>query len=207
MLRFLREYIKTPNTIGAIAPSSRRLAAAMTDVIDFRRARCIVEYGAGTGVFTREVAAEKRPDTVYIVIEQNERFYGMLRRQFQGMPGVVLVHGDAGDVCRFLNEQGFGHADYIISGLPFTSLPEQASRRILAQTRKAIGEEGVFVTFQYTLLRKKFLERYFRIQRTVRVWCNLPPAYVLQMRRKCARKGNPSARQPQGMDFPAAMML
>ena len=55
MLRFLREYIKTPNTIGAIAPSSRRLAAAMTDVIDFRRARCIVEYGAGTGVFTREV--------------------------------------------------------------------------------------------------------------------------------------------------------
>ena len=151
--------------------------------------------------------AEKRPDTVYIVIEQNERFYGMLRRQFQGMPGVVLVHGDAGDVCRFLNEQGFGHADYIISGLPFTSLPEQASRRILAQTRKAIGEEGVFVTFQYTLLRKKFLERYFRIQRTVRVWCNLPPAYVLQMRLKCSRKGNPSARQPQGMDFPAAMML
>ena len=207
MLRFLREYIKTPNTIGAIAPSSRRLAAAMTDVIDFRRARCIVEYGAGTGVFTREVAAEKRPDTVYIVIEQNERFYGMLRRQFQGMPGVVLVHGDAGDVCRFLNEQGFGHADYIISGLPFTSLPEQASRRILAQTRKAIGEEGVFVTFQYTLLRKKFLERYFRIQRTVRVWCNLPPAYVLQMRLKCSRKGNPSARQPQGMDFPAARML
>ena len=197
MLRFLREYIKTPNTIGAIAPSSRRLAAAMTDVIDFRRARCIVEYGAGTGVFTREVAAEKRPDTVYIVIEQNERFYGMLRRQFQGMPGVVLVHGDAGDVCRFLNEQGFGHADYIISGLPFTSLPEQASRRILAQTRKAIGEEGVFVTFQYTLLRKKFLERYFRIQRTVRVWCNLPPAYVLQMRLKCSRKGNPSASQPR----------
>ena len=51
MLRFLREYIKTPNTIGAIAPSSRRLAAAMTDAIDFGRARCIVEYGAGTGVF------------------------------------------------------------------------------------------------------------------------------------------------------------
>ncbi len=207
MLRFLREYIKTPDTIGAIAPSSRRLAAAMTDVIDFQRARCIVEYGAGTGVFTREVAAGKRPDTVYIVIEQNERFYGMLRRQFQGMPGVVLVHGDAGDVCRFLNEQGFGHADYIISGLPFTSLPEQTSRRILAQTRKAIGKEGVFVTFQYTLLRKKLLESYFRIQRTVRVWCNLPPAYVLQMRLECSRKGNPSARQPQGMDFPAAMML
>ncbi len=207
MLRFLREYIKTPNTIGAIAPSSRRLAAAMTDAIDFGRARCIVEYGAGTGVFTREVAARKRTDTVYIVIEQNERFYGMLRRQFQGMPGVALVHGDAGDVCRFLNEQGFGHADYIISGLPFTSLPEQASRRILAQTRKAIGEEGVFITFQYTLLRKKFLESYFRIQRTVRVWRNLPPAYVLQMRLECSRKGDPSARQPQGMDFPATMML
>ena len=196
MLRFLREYIKTPNTIGAIAPSSRRLAAAMTDAIDFGRARCIVEYGAGTGVFTRQVAARKRPDTVYIVIEKNERFYEMLLRQFQGMPGVALVHGDAGDVCRFLNEHRIGHADYIISGLPFTSLPEQASRRILAQTRKAIGEEGVFVTFQYTLLRKKFLESYFCIQRIVRVWRNLPPAYVLQMRPECSRKGNLSARQP-----------
>ncbi len=188
MWQFLKEYISTPDTIGAIAPSSRHLAASMTTSIDFDKAHCIVEYGAGTGVFTRVVAAGKRRNTTYIVIEQNERFYEILRKQFYAMPGVVLIHGDAENVCGFLREQGFQHADYIISGLPFTSLPQQISHKILSQTQKAIGIEGVFTTFQYTLLRKDFLENYFNIQKIVRVWRNLPPAYVLHMKLKCCHE-------------------
>ncbi len=191
MWQFLREYFSAPDTIGAIAPSSRYLAASMTAFIDFDKADCIVEYGAGTGVFNREVAT--RRDTTYIVIEQNDRFYEILRKQFYGMPGVVLIHGDAANVCGFLREQGFRHADYIISGLPFTSLPQQVSRRILSQTQKAIGIEGIFITFQYTLLRKTFLENYFNIQKIVRVWRNLPPAYVLHMKLKCCRRKRTSA--------------
>ncbi len=182
MWQFLREYLSAPGTIGAIAPSSKHLAASMAASIDFNKAHCIVEYGAGTGVFTQAVAARKRRDTTYIVIEQNERFYEILQKQFHGIPGMALIHGDAGNVCGFLREQGFRHADYIISGLPFTSLPRQVSHRILSQTQKAIGTEGVFTTFQYTLLRKAFLENYFNIQRIVRVWQNLPPAYVLDMK-------------------------
>lgn len=182
MWQFLREYLSAPGTIGAIAPSSKHLAASMAASIDFDKAHCIVEYGAGTGVFTQAVAARKRRDTTYIVIEQNERFYEILQKQFHGIPGVALIHGDAGNVCGFLREQVFRHADYIISGLPFTSLPRQVSHRILSQTQKAVGTEGVFTTFQYTLLRKAFLENYFNIQRIVRVWRNLPPAYVLDMK-------------------------
>lgn len=182
MWQFLREYLSAPGTIGAIAPSSKHLAASMAASIDFNKAHCIVEYGAGTGVFTQAVAARKRRDTTYIVIEQNERFYEILQKQFHGIPGMALIHGDAGNVCGFLREQGFRHADYIISGLPFTSLPRQVSHRILSQTQKAVGTEGVFTTFQYTLLRKAFLENYFNIQRIVRVWRNLPPAYGLDMK-------------------------
>lgn len=193
MWQFLKEYISAPDTIGAIAPSSRYLAESMMTSIDFDKAHCIVEYGAGTGVFTREVVARKRRDTTYIVIEQNDRFYEILRKQFHGMPGVVLIHGDAGNVCGFLKEQGFRHADYIISGLPFTSLPQQVSHRILSQTPKAIGTEGVFTTFQYTLLRKTFLENYFNIQKIVRVWRNLPPAYVLHMKLECSHAKQTSA--------------
>ena len=187
MWKFLREYIKTPDTIGAVAPSSKHLAAAMTAWIDFDKAKCIVEYGAGTGIFTREVCKKKRPGTVYIVIEQNDRFYSMLQKQFHEVPGVVLIHGDAGNVCRFLKKQGFSHADHIISGLPFTSLPEPVSSRILSQTQKAVGAKGVFTAFQYTLLRRQFLEEYFNIRKIVRIWRNLPPAYVLNMKLKCRK--------------------
>ena len=66
-------------------------------------------------------------------------------------------------------------------------------RRILSQTQKAIGMEGVFITFQYTLLRKTFLENYFNIQKIVRVWRNLPPAYVLLMKLKCCHAKQISA--------------
>lgn len=186
MLKFLREYMSEPNIIGAIAPSSKRLGAAMIASIDFSKARCIVEYGAGTGVFTREVISRKRPETIYIVIEQNDRFYEMLQKQFRGKEGVILIHGDAKDVGTYVKEQGFQYSDYIISGLPFTSLPEQVSRRILSQTQKIMDTDSVFTTFQYTLLRKLFLEEYFYIQMIGRIWQNLPPAYVFNMKLKCA---------------------
>ncbi len=101
MWKFLREYIKTPDTIGAVAPSSRHLAAAMTARIDFDKAKCIVEYGAGTGIFTREVCAKKRPGTVYIVIEQNDRFYSMLQKQFHGVP---KGSDEITDLCASINE-------------------------------------------------------------------------------------------------------
>ena len=58
MWQFLKEYLSAPDTIGAIAPSSRHLAASMTASIDFDKAHHIAEYGAGAGVFPREVATE-----------------------------------------------------------------------------------------------------------------------------------------------------
>jgi phospholipid N-methyltransferase len=50
---FLKQYIKNPRMIGAVLPSSRNLARKMIEDIDFEKAECIVEYGPGTGVFTK----------------------------------------------------------------------------------------------------------------------------------------------------------
>lgn len=44
-LNFLKEYIKSPRTIGAVAPSSENLAKKMIESINFESAECIVEYG------------------------------------------------------------------------------------------------------------------------------------------------------------------
>ena len=156
MFRFLKEYLCAPDTIGAIAPSSRYLAASMTAFIDFDKARCIVEYGAGTGVFTREVAAGKRRDTTYIVIEQNDRFYEMLRKQFHGMPGVVLIHGDAGNVCGYLREQGFSHADYIISGLPLRLFPGRCPAEYCRRRKRPSEPKACLLHFSIHCCGKAF---------------------------------------------------
>ena len=154
----------------------------MMTPVDFTSAKVIVEYGPGTGSFTRELAARKRADTTLILIEQNETFCERLKASFGGLPNLFVVHGSAGDVGQYLEERGVRSADYIVSGLPFTSLPAAVSDNILNATKLALGQEGKFITFQYSLVKKKFLEQYFQITDCLKVIKNLPPAYVLVMK-------------------------
>ncbi len=61
---FIKQYIKNPKTVGAIAPSSEKLAYKMVEDINFLNASCIVEYGSGTGVFTEKILSKKKDSTV-----------------------------------------------------------------------------------------------------------------------------------------------
>ena len=178
----LAEFLKHPRKIGAIAPSGKHLSAEMMTPIDFASAKVIVEYGPGTGAFTRELVARRRADTTLILIEQNKAFCEQLWASYGGLPNFFIAHGSAGSIGRCLEACGVSNADYIVSGLPFTSLPAAVSDRILNATKPALGQEGKFITFQYSLVKKKFLEQYFQITDCRKVIKNLPPAYVLVMK-------------------------
>ena len=176
------EFLKHPRRIGAIAPSGKQLAAKMMTPIDFASAKVIIEYGPGTGSFTRELAARKRPDTTLILVEQNETFCERLRAAFDGLPNLFIMHGSAANVGQYLEVCGVPGADYIVSGLPFASLPAAVSDQILTATKLALGREGQFITFQYSLVKKKFFKKYFQMTDCWKVIKNLPPAYVLVMK-------------------------
>ncbi|MDE5764106.1 MAG: SAM-dependent methyltransferase [Ruminococcus sp.] len=181
-MSFLIEYIKHPRTIGAVAPSGNHLAEKMIEPIDFKSAEVIVEYGSGTGSFTKELVVHRKPETVLILIEQNKNFCHELKKTFCNQPNIHVINGSAENVNLYLKKCGFKHADYIVSGLPFTSLPAEVSENILESTRKAIGSKGRFITFQYSLVKRKFFERYFHVSGLLHEFINLPPAYVLVMR-------------------------
>ncbi len=180
-MSFILEFLKHPRRIGAVAPSGRLLARAMTSPIDFDSAKVIVEYGPGTGAFTRELIARRRPGTVLVLIEQNETFFAALQERYAGAGDVYLINGTAADVNEHLARLGLKGADYILSGLPFSSLPAETSELILGATRRAIGG-GVFVTFQYTLMKEELLKRHFRVVTRTWVSFNIPPAFVFVMR-------------------------
>ncbi|MDE7325541.1 MAG: SAM-dependent methyltransferase [Lachnospiraceae bacterium] len=189
MVPFLVEFIKHPRFIGAVAPSGRALAEKMMGTVRFDRARAIVEYGSGTGVFTRRLLARRREDTKLILIENNPVFYCRLQKEFGGQRDVYLFCGSAEDVNDYLAQCGISSADFIVSGLPFASLPKQMSENILSATCKALGKKGRFITFQYSMVRRKFFERYFSIDGRLLEMKNLPPAYVLVMRAKKLCRG------------------
>ena len=176
------EFLKHPRKIGAIAPSGKHLSAKMMMPIDFKSAKVIIEYGPGTGSFTKELVTRRKSDTTLILIEQNKAFCEQLRASFGNLPNLFIVHGSAENVGQHLETCGVHSADYIISGLPFTSLPATVSDHILNATKLALGQEGKFITFQYSLVKKKFLEQYFQMTDCLKVIKNLPPAFVLVMK-------------------------
>jgi phospholipid N-methyltransferase len=184
MLKFIKEYLKHPLCVGSLLPSGRKLAKSMVQEIDFANCRCIVEYGPGTGVFTKEILKNKREETLFLIIEQNKAFYRMIADQYEKLPGVLVVHGDAQHILNYLMKYGIEKVDYVVSGLPFATLPVEVSNCILMKSKVALGSHGTFITFQYTLLKKALFEKYFQGIKRMRVLKNLPPAHVLIMKNK-----------------------
>lgn len=184
-MSFLIEYIKHPRKIGAIAPSGKCLSRKMMKPIDFSSSDVIVEYGPGTGSFTKELLAHRRAGTTLILIEQNKYFYKKLKNKFGGQPDLYIIYGNAENVNEYLKKYGFQSADYIVSGLPFTTLPKDISDSILTETNQALGKNGKFITFQYSLIKCSFFEQYFKITRYLHEMKKLPPAYVLVMKNQC----------------------
>jgi phospholipid N-methyltransferase len=68
----------------------------------------------------------------------------------------------------------------ILFQVSLTSLPKHFSKKILATTREILKESGMFITFQYTLLKKDYIAGYFKSVNNCRVLLNFPPAYVLR---------------------------
>ena len=181
-LKFLLQYIFKPRTVGAVLPSSKKLAKKMVESIDFGTAKCIVEYGPGTGVFTEQILAKRLPDTTVILFEMNDEFCNLLARRFGTMQNVNIVNGSAVNVGAKLTELGLRYADYVVSGLPFASLPHEVTVNVLSQTKEHLAPGGQFITFQYSLLKRGTIGRFFPNIETVRELRNVPPAYVLRCR-------------------------
>ncbi|MFJ7406230.1 MULTISPECIES: class I SAM-dependent methyltransferase [unclassified Lysinibacillus] len=177
-LSFLYQFIVNPKKIGAILPSSSFLGDKMIEKIDFKEARFIVEYGPGTGVFTEKLLKKRNPNTVILLVENNIKFCSLLKERYKGKDNVYIKCGSAENIEQYLKEFNIPCVDYVISGLPFSSLPNKISYEILLNTTKIIKDNGVFITFQYTKLKKAFIKQFFAKLDIAKEYRNWPPAYI-----------------------------
>jgi phosphatidylethanolamine/phosphatidyl-N-methylethanolamine N-methyltransferase len=184
-----RAFLRNPTQIGAIAPSSAVLAECITSEIDIERAGSVVEYGVGTGVFTRAILRKLAPEASYCGFEIDPELAARFRRDF---PGVNLSTEDVVHAPRVLAEAGIAQADCIVSGLPWAAFPEQTQRRILSSTMAILAPAGHFATFAYLQgvilpagkrFRRLLDEHFAVVERSRVVWRNLPPAFVYRCRK------------------------
>jgi len=172
---FLRGFLKNPVMVGSVIPSSRVLIDRMLRPVDWDNTRLFVEYGPGVGTFTRPVLDKLGPDGRLVTIDTNGDFTKYLRDSIDD-PRLIAVTGSAADVEKILEERGLGQADYVLSGLPFSTLPAGVGEDIAEATATVIRPGGAFLVYQFSPKVKDFIDPHFeRIERGFE-WVNVPPA-------------------------------
>ncbi len=174
-LQFLRGFLKHPVMVGSIIPSSRVLIERMLGRVEWDKVRLFVEYGPGVGTFTRPVLDKLGPDATLLTIDTNADFTRYLSESIDD-PRLVAVTGSAADVEKIIAERGLPKADFVLSGLPFSTLPPGVGDAIGKATARVIRPGGAFLVYQFSSKVLDFIQPHFdRVDRGFE-WLNVPPA-------------------------------
>jgi len=175
-IRFFRSFLSNPRQVGAVLPTSKRAVRDMLDMANFGRARCVVELGAGTGVYTEEIVGRLHPDARLLAFEVDPDLVATLDGRFED-PRVQVINDSAENVADYLDG---AEVDIIVSGLPFTSLPEPVKRKIFDQITRVLAADGVMVAIQYSTMVQRDLSRIFASVRRRVSPLNVPPAFLFR---------------------------
>jgi phospholipid N-methyltransferase len=159
-LLFGRNFLKHPQMLGSLIPSSRFLVSRLLRQVNWRAAEVIVEYGPGVGVFTAQILRRMRPDATLVVFETNGDFVEFLRRALPDRR-LHVIHGSAAEIGTVLAQLGLTHVDYIISGIPYSTMPAQVRDAILQESHAALGAQGHFLVYQFSRAALPHLRRIF----------------------------------------------
>lgn len=157
---FFEGFLKHPVMVGSIIPSSRFTIRKMLAPVNWDECRLFVEYGPGVGTFCRPVLERLRGDATLIVIDTNPLYIEYLRRTIADSR-FIAVHGSAADVEDIVRSHGHDHADYVLSGLPFSTLPDGVGPAIAQATYDVLAPGGAFLVYQFSAKARDFMARHF----------------------------------------------
>jgi phosphatidylethanolamine/phosphatidyl-N-methylethanolamine N-methyltransferase len=181
---FIAAWVRSPMGMGALLPSSRRLAKAMVAEIDTDKSGAIIELGAGTGVMTHALLEAGIPPERLLVIERDPKLHATLVTQF---PDLTVLCEDAVNLQELLTTHKITKVCAILSSIPFLTIPKPVGKAIQEQMARVIDKDGLVVQFTYGIkspISKKQLESCgMYAKRTKMVMTNVPPAHVWVFRK------------------------
>jgi phospholipid N-methyltransferase len=174
---FMQNFFRHPTMLGSLVPSSTFLVNDVLAQIDWDRADVLVEYGPGVGTITQEILKRMRSDARLVAIELNPQFVHCLRTKFRDSR-LHVIHGSALDARRVLAEVHVCCANYIISGIPYSTIPHPVRRSILEQARHILTPDGALLVYQFTDAVLPYLTSSFGSVRKSFQWLNILPARI-----------------------------
>jgi phospholipid N-methyltransferase len=187
LVLFSRNFIKHPRMLGSLIPSSRFLVNRLLSQVDWAKARTIVEYGPGVGTITGEILRRLRPDGTLVAIDTNRDFARYLTRTFRD-DRLHVIEGSAADAESNLRERGLGRADYVISGIPYSTMDPGLRDRIIQSTHDVLQPDGSFLVYQFTRAVLPYLHEVFPQVHQEFEPRNIMPARLFYCRRNGDRR-------------------
>ncbi len=203
-MTFFKGILRNPFQVGAFSPCSRfvgqEITRPVTQHATTKKLR-VLEVGAGSGVFTtqlEDILSKKGIDYVVDVIEIDQEYCKTLNERFKNNKQFVL---HCMSILDFTPEEPY---DYIVSSLPFTTMPEDLVKNILNKY-KTISKKGTKLSFVEHIwlpdIKEFFLKgkekEVYKTKRkmvsdfknefpheTVRVYANITPLYVYHLTMK-----------------------
>jgi phospholipid N-methyltransferase/heme-degrading monooxygenase HmoA len=144
---FLQGFLRHPERVGSVVPSSRFLERRIVEAGEIERAEVVVELGPGTGGTTRALLRALSAEARLLAIEIDPRFVARLEEVSD--PRLVVHHGSAEHIREALARHDLGSADTVVSGIPFSTMPDAIGRRILREIWDSLAPGGRFVAYQF----------------------------------------------------------
>lgn len=184
-IQFFQAFLKNPLKVGAIAPSSNELVRMMVEDIKPSENAVVLELGVGTGAFTKKLHEITPNENSYLGIELDKNLVKCLRGKFVDMR---FMRGNACQSSTLHKRSKLGKVGYVISGLPFVSMPNEVNESIFKQIERFMDQGCMFRTFQYAhgyympsaiKMREFMRTRYGVSRKSPLIMKNVPPAVTL----------------------------
>jgi len=179
-LRFIWQFLRSPKSVGAIAPSGAVLSGKMAAGLS--AGSKVLELGGGTGTLTRGLVDAGVTGTDLTVIEMNPDFIRTLGQQFAG---ARIVDHSAFEIETLPDE--VSDLDAVVSGLPLVNMSRDNHRAIMRGTFTRLKPGGYYRQFTYRprcpigddVLKEFGLKAVYEGM----ALRNIPPAFVYRIER------------------------
>lgn len=178
---FLKRFLSRPRQVASVIPSSRTLVRKVAGKMDFNRPRVIVEFGPGEGCHTRELVRRMNTESRLLLFELDREFAAHLQHHFRADPRVTVLNADADALPQVLADRQHAHADYVVSGIPFSLLEPEKKRALLRSTFDVLAphDDAAFIIYQVTNeLRDRGHCAHFPRAESEYCLANIPPMFV-----------------------------
>ena len=173
----IKTFSENPKMVGSAFPASRWLVQHMLAPLDWQQTRFLIEFGPGTGAFTRAALARLPADATLLALDTSPAFVDHLRKSIDD-PRLQPVCAPAADVAALVRGRALPPADCIVSGLPFSTLAPEESERTMRASRAVLAAHGIFCAYQMRRTIEPLLQTHIGVIRSAYEWRNMPPCHL-----------------------------